>query len=130
VNDSWDSARRHPTLTVVGLFAAGLVGIGAISYLGTGGGDLLASAGTGLGCGLLLALLGWRAMRDGVDAMRRRLRPVTVFNLLTAGAGIAVLAWGTISFDWGLAVSGLPLLALGVGLMVARHLVHRGKSTG
>jgi hypothetical protein len=129
VNDSWDSARRHPTLTVVGLFATGLVGVGAISYLAPGGGGLRASAVTGLGCGLFLALLGWRAMRDGVDAMRRRLRSLTVFNLLIAGAGVAVVAWGTISFDWRLALSGLPLLALGVGLMVARRLVNRGKST-
>ena len=34
MNDSWDSARRHPALTVVGLFATGLVGVALISYLG------------------------------------------------------------------------------------------------
>jgi hypothetical protein len=129
VNDSWDKARRHPALTFVGLFAAGLVGVALISYLGPGGGELYASLVTGLGCGLLLALLGWRAMRDGVDAARRALRPLAVFDLLMAGAGIALLAWGTIAFDWPLAFSGLPLLGLGGGLMVARRLVSPGKST-
>jgi hypothetical protein len=68
-------------------------------------------------------------MRDGVDAATRPLRPLTVFNLLIAGAGVALLAWGTITFDWPLALSGLPLLGLGVGLMVARRLVNRRKST-
>jgi hypothetical protein len=129
VNDSWDNARRHPALTVVGLFAAGLIGVALISYLGPGGGEPYASLVTGLGCGLLLGLLGWRAMRDGVDAATRPLRPLTVFNLLMAGAGVALLAWGTITFDWPLALSGLPLLGLGVGLMVTRRLANRRKST-
>jgi hypothetical protein len=116
-------------LTVVGLFAAGLVGVALISYLGPGGGELYASLVTGLGCGLLLALLGWRAMRDGVDAATRPLRPLAVFDLLMAGAGVALLAWGTITFDWPLALSGLPLLGLGGGLMVTRRLVSPGKTT-
>ena len=41
--------------------------------------------------------------------------------MLTAGAGVALLAWGTISFDWSLALSGLPLAALGVAVIFARH---------
>jgi hypothetical protein len=129
VNDSWDNARRHPALTVIGLFAAGLVGVALISYLGPGGGEVYASLVTGLGCGLLLALLGWRAMRDGVDAATSPLRPLAVFNLLMVGAGVALFAWGTITFDWPLALSGLPLLGLGAGLMVTRRLVSRGKTT-
>ena len=129
MNDSWDSARRHPALTVVGLFATGLVGVALISYLGPGGGELYASFVSGLGCGLVLALLGWRAMRDSVDAVTRPLHPLTVFNLLIAGAGAALLAWGTITFDWPLALSGFPLLVLGFGLMVARRLANRRKST-
>ena len=129
MNDSWDNARRHPALTVVGLFAAGLVGVALISYLGPGGGELYASLVTGLGCGLLLGRLGWRAMRDGVVAATRPLSPLTVFNLLMAGARVALLAWGTITFDWPLALSGLRLLGLGVGLMVARPLVNRRKRT-
>jgi peptidoglycan biosynthesis protein MviN/MurJ (putative lipid II flippase) len=116
-------------LTVLGLFATGLIGVALMSYLGPGGGELFASLGTGLGCGLLLALLGWRAMRGGVDAVTRPVRPLTVFNVLLAGAGIAVIARGTITFDWPLALAGLPLLALGVGLMVARRLLNRTKST-
>jgi hypothetical protein len=55
--------------------------------------------------------------------------PLTVFNLLMAGAGVALLAWEPITFNWPLALSGLPLLGLGVGLMVTRRLVNRGKST-
>jgi hypothetical protein len=126
VNDSWDSARRHPALAVVGLFATGFVSVALISYLGPGGGgELYASLVTGLGCGVLLALLGWRAIRDGVDAVTRSLHPLTVFHLLMAGAGVALLAWGAINFDWPLALSGLPLLGLGVGLMVTRRLVSR-----
>jgi hypothetical protein len=70
MNDSWESARKHPTLTLAGLFAAGPVGVGLVSYLGPGGGALYASLATGLGCGLLLALLGRRAMREGVDSPR------------------------------------------------------------
>jgi hypothetical protein len=129
VTDSWDNARRHPALTVVGLFVAGLIGVALISYLGPGGGELYASLVTGLGCGLLLALLGWRAMRDGVDAATHPLHPLTVFNLLMAAAGVVLLAWGTITFNWPLALSGLPLLGLGIALMVTRRLVNRGNST-
>jgi hypothetical protein len=129
VNDSWDSARRHPALALVGLFAAGLVGVALISYVGPGGGELYASVVTGVGSGLLLALIGWRAMRDGVDPVVRPLRPLTVFNVVTAGAGVALVAWGTISSDWPLALSGLPLLALAVGLILARRLLNRRTST-
>ena len=126
MNDSWDSARRHPALTVVGLFATGFIGVALISYLGPGGGgELYAPLVSGLGCGVVLALLGWRAMRDGVDAVTRSLHPLTVFNLLMAGASVALLGWGAINFDWSLALSGFPLLGLGVGLMVARRLVSR-----
>jgi hypothetical protein len=127
-------ARRSDTrssegLVVLGLFATGLIGVALISYLGPGGGELFASLGTGLGCGLLLALLGWRAMRDGVDAVTRPVRPLTLFDMLTAAAGVALLVWGTITVDWRLALAGLPLLALGVGLIVARHLLNRTKRT-
>ena len=130
MNDSWDSARQHPRQTVVGLFAAGLVGVGLISYLGPGGGDAYASLVTGLACGLLLALLGWRAMHDGADAATGALRPVSVFNLLAAVAGLALLAWGAATVDWGLAVSGLPLLALGAGLIGVRRWLGRGRRRG
>ena len=34
MNDSWDGARRHPTLTVVRLFVAGFVGAALMSYFG------------------------------------------------------------------------------------------------
>jgi hypothetical protein len=125
MNDSWDGARTHPTLTVVGLFAAGLVGVGTISYFGPGGHQLYASLVTGLGCGLMLALLGWRQIREDAAAVKRPLRRLTVFNVLTAGAGMALLAWGAKIGDWSLALSGLPLLALGVGLAGARHLLNR-----
>ena len=130
MNDSWDSARRHPTLTLAGLFTAGLVGVGLVSYLGPGGGALYASLVTGLCCGLLLALLGWRAIREGVDAATQPLRPLTAFNVLTAVAGLVLLAWGAATVDWPLALSGLPLLALGAGLIVVRRRVSRGRRKG
>jgi peptidoglycan biosynthesis protein MviN/MurJ (putative lipid II flippase) len=130
MNDSWDSARRHPTLTLSGLFTAGLVGVGLVSYVGPGGGALYASLVTGLCCGLLLALLGWRAIREGVDAATQPLRPLTAFNVLTAVAGLVLLAWGAATVDWPLALSGLPLFALGAGLMVVRRRVSRGRRKG
>jgi hypothetical protein len=64
VNDSWESARRHPTLTMAGLFAAALVGVGMISYFGPGGRELYPSLATRLGCGLVLAWLGWRETHE------------------------------------------------------------------
>lgn len=114
---------------MLGLFATGLVGLTLIDFLAPGGGDLYASLVAGLGCGLLLALLGWRDMRHGADVVTRPLRPLSVFNLIATGVGVALLAWGTIALDWPLALSGLPLLALGVGLMTARHLPTRRRST-
>ena len=125
MNDSWDSARRRPTLTLVGLFAGGVVGVGAISYFGPGGHELYASLVTGLGCGLTLALLGWREIHEDAAVLRRPLRRLTVFNVLTAGAGIALFAWGAMIGDWSWALAGLPLLALGVGLTAARHMLNR-----
>jgi peptidoglycan biosynthesis protein MviN/MurJ (putative lipid II flippase) len=125
VDHSWDSARKHPTLTVVGLFVAGLVGVTLIAYLGPGGGALYASVATGVGCGLMLALLGWKATHDGSDVFSRVLRPATVFNLLTAGAGAALLTWGIVTLDASRALSGLPLLAFGTTLMLARHLLNQ-----
>jgi hypothetical protein len=130
MNDSWDSARRHPTLTLAGLFGAGLVGVGLVSYLRPGGHELYSSLVTGLGCGLVLALLGWTAMHEGVDAATQPLRPLTAFNVLTAVAGLVQLAWGAATDDWSLALSGLPLLALGSGLIVVRRRVSRGRSKG
>ena len=123
-DDSWDEARRHPTLTVVRLFVAGFVGAALISYLGRGA-TLYASLAIGLGCGLVLARLGRRVMRDGVDSVTRSLRPLTVVNVLSAGVGLVLLGWGTITFDWPLALSGLPLLTLAVVLTVMRLLVSR-----
>ena len=64
-------------------------------------------------------------MRDGVDSVKRSLRPLTVFNVLSAGVGVVLLGWGAITFDWPLALSGLPLLTLAVALTVMRHLVSR-----
>ena len=55
---------------------------------------------------------------------------MTVFNLLTAGAGVALLAWGIVRLDGALALSGLPLLALGVGLILTRHRLARHKGAG
>jgi hypothetical protein len=130
MNDSWDSARRHPTVALAGLFGAGLVGVGLIGYLGPGGHELYSSLVTGLGCGLVLALLGWRAMREGVDAATQPLRPLTAFNVLTAVAGLVLLAWGAATVDWFLELSGLPLLALGAGLIVVRPRVSRGRRKG
>jgi hypothetical protein len=78
---------------------------------------------------MLLAVLGWSAMRNGVDAIPTPPRPLTAFNLLTAGAGVVLIAWGIVTFDWPLALSGLPLLALGAGLIVTRHLLGRRTST-
>jgi hypothetical protein len=78
---------------------------------------------------MLLAVLGWSAMRNGVDAVSRPPRPLTASNLFTAGAGVALLAWGIVTFDWPLVLSGLPLLALGAGLIVTRHLLGRRTST-
>jgi hypothetical protein len=129
VNDSWESARQHPTLSVVRLFAAGLVGVGMISYFGPGEYEFYPSLVTGLGCGLVLALLGWREIHGDAAALKRPLRRLTVFNALTVGVGIAVLACGASIGDWSLALSGLPLLALGAGLTAARHLVNRRMRT-
>ena len=125
MNDSWESARRHPTLTVVGLFAAGLVGVGMISYFGPGGHELYSSLVVGLGCGFVLALLGWREIHEDAATPKRPLRRLTVFNALTVGAGIALLGWGASIGEWSLALSGLPLLALGAGLAATRHLLGR-----
>ena len=129
MNDSWERARRHPTLTVVGLFAAGLVGVGMISYFGPGGREFYPSLVAGLGCGLMLALLGWRETHEEAAGLKRPLRRLTVFNVLTVGAGIALLAWGTSIGDWSLTLSGLSLLVLGAGLTAARHLLNRQMRT-
>ena len=116
-------------MTVVGLFAAGLVGVGMISYFGPGGHELYPSLVTGLGCGLILALLGWREIHEDAVALKRPLRRLTVFNALTVGAGIALFAWGASIGDWWLALSGLPILALGAGLTAARHVLNRRMRT-
>jgi hypothetical protein len=125
VNDSWESARRHPALTVMGLFWAGLLGVGAISYFAPGGHGLYAALVTGLGCGLILASVGWRGIHQDAGAVDRPLRRFTVFNVLTVAAGVVLLAWGASVGDASLALSGLPLVALGVGLTVARHVLER-----
>ena len=125
MNDSWDSARKHPRLTLVGLFTGGFIGLGLISYVGAGGRDVYPSVATGLGCGVILALLGWKTMREGVDAVPRPLRPLSVFNVLIAGAGVVLIGWGLATTNWSLALAGLPLLALGAGLILARRLVGR-----
>ena len=108
---------------MAGLFAAGLVGVGMISYFGPGGRELYPSLATGLGCGLVLAWLGWKETHEDAAGLKRPVRRLTVFNILSVGAGIALLAWGASVGDWSLALSGLPLLALGVGLTAARHLL-------
>jgi hypothetical protein len=129
VNDSWDSARRHPGRTLAGLFGSGLIGVGLISYVGPGGGDIYLALVTGCASGLFLALLGRRAMRDGAESVARLRRPVTLFNALIAAAGVALVAWGVASADGGLALSGLPLVVLGLGLIGIRRLVaHRQQS--
>ena len=128
MNDSWDGARRHPALTVIGLFVAGFVGVALGDYFTTGGENLYASVVIGLGCGMVLALFGWQTMREGVDAVSRELRPVTAFNLLTAVAGAVLLVLGIATVKWSLALSGAPLLVLGIGLMFARRLLSRRNS--
>jgi hypothetical protein len=70
VNDSWDNARRHPAVTVVGLFAAGLVGVALISYLGPGGGELYASLIRDLAAGCCWVC--WGGERCATALMPRR----------------------------------------------------------
>jgi uncharacterized membrane protein (UPF0136 family) len=82
------SARRHPTLTMAGLFAAGLVGVGMISYFKPGGRELYPSLVTGLGCGLALAWLGWRETHEDAAGVKRPVRRLTVFNVLSVGQGL------------------------------------------
>jgi hypothetical protein len=130
VNDSWDNARKHPVRTIIALFGSGLVGIFLIMYLGPDGGDVYPSAVTGVGCGLFLAVLGWKVMRDGVEAVAKPIRPASVFNVLTIAGGVALLVWGTVAADWKLAFSALPLIALGAGLMLTRYLVGQRRRTG
>ena len=116
--------------TLVGLFVSGLLGMSALMYLGRpGGGELYVSLATGIVCGLSLATVGRRVMRDGVDAVLTALRPLTIFNVLTAGGGLALLLWGTVVRDWGLALSGLPFLTLGGGLILARSRISRHSRT-
>jgi len=106
-----------------------LIGVGLISYVGPGGEDIYLALVTGCACGLFLALLGRRAMRDGAESVARLRRPVTLFNALIAAAGVALVAWGVASSDGGLALSGLPLVVLGLGLIGIRRLVaHRQQS--
>ena len=112
-------------MTVGGLFGTGLLGGAAVSYFTPGGHALYAALVTGLGCGLILALGGWTEIHKDAAALKRPLRRLTSFSVLTAGSGIALLVWGVGSGDASLALSGLPLTAVGVGLMAARHLLER-----
>lgn len=121
MNDSWDGAREHPARTVSLAFLTGLLGVTLIMYLGPDGGDFYRSVVTGLGCGLMLGYLSWSTMQEGLKPVR----PLSLFRLLTAAAGVALIVWGSATSDWGLALSGLPLLAIGAGLMLATHLRSR-----
>jgi hypothetical protein len=69
-------------------------------------------------------------MREDVDAATQPLHALTAFNVLTTVAGLVLFAWGAATVDWPLALSGLPLLGLGAGLIVVRQRVSSGRRKG
>ena len=126
MND-WDSVRRHPVVWAMGNFMVGFLVIGLGAYLARGA-TLYEACVVGTGCGLVLALLclSWAGI-GGERLALPPLRRVTVFNVLTAVAGLAVVIAGITTGDWRMALAGLPLLGLGVAMMLGRHLVLRTK---
>jgi hypothetical protein len=83
------------------------------------------SAAIGIGCGIILVVLGRKQIAAVSDGRSPEivLRPFSVFSTLVALAGLVICIWGVSVENWGLAVSGVPLLALGLGLIAARWWV-------
>ena len=124
MND-WESVRRHWVLWAFGIFALGFpIGFAIVS---SDGGSRYEATVVGIGTGLVCTLVCLSKM--GLAGERLALPPLrrfTVFNVLTALVGLAVVVVGIVTGNWGMALAGgLPLLGVGVAMMLARHLVLR-----
>jgi hypothetical protein len=107
------------------LGAATAVGMTAVQYFAPGGGNLYPAVVAGLGCGVILPVVVGRTD----EALSEPLAPLTVFDVLTIAVGFVLVFLGVMQRNRGLALSGLPFVALGGGLMGARILLKgRGRS--
>jgi hypothetical protein len=126
VND-WDSVRRHPVVWAMSIFLWGFLVIGFGAYFARGA-TLYEACVVGTGCGLVLALLVLSSAGIGGEQLALPpLRRFTIFNVLTALGGLAVVLAGIATGDWSMALAGLPLLGLGIAMMLARHVLLRTK---
>jgi hypothetical protein len=119
-------ARNRPSpFQLVLLGVAGAGGMTAVQYFAPGGGDLYPAVVAGLGCGVILPVVVGRTD----EALSKPLRPLTVFDVLMIAAGFVLAFLGVMQSDWGLALSGLPFIAIGGGLMAARTLLNRQRGS-
>jgi hypothetical protein len=105
------------------------VGIGLLVYLRISHNPFVVLA-TGAGCGLMVARTGWQTMSEEELAPNKPVRIVSVYSVLTAAIGVALLLWGVVISDWGLAAAGLPFIGIGVVLMLVPYLANRRRTAG
>jgi len=125
---SWDGAVQHPLRTLVLMFVIGAVGSGGISYYdGATPRSPWVSAAIGVGCGVVLVVIGARQIAARADGQPPQvvIRPYSVFSMVAGLAGAAICGWGLVVADWGLAASGLLVGALAVAMIAARWMVIR-----
>jgi hypothetical protein len=103
------------------LGAATTFGMTAVQYFAPGGGKLYPAVVAGIGCGVILPLV----VGKTDEALSAPLAPLTVFDVLVIAVGLVLVFLGVMQRNWGLALSGLPFVAIGGGLMGARVLLNR-----
>jgi hypothetical protein len=115
------------------MFVFGSIGTGLASYYdGVTPRSPWLSGVIGIGCGVVLVVLGWKRIAAEVDGESPKIviRPVSVFAIAVALAGLAICIWGVAATDWGLAASGLPLAALGLVLIGLRWWLRARQDRG
>ena len=117
----WQEASEKPIRSLLFLLVLGVAGMGVITYYVGSDRSLSASIAVGLGCGVLLSLVGLRNLRDPERVVARAKKASKRALVWSGVVAVGLALSGAILSDWPLAASAVPFVILAVVLLLVRR---------